>query len=295
MINNDGNDGQRVINNDGNDGQRVINNNGNDGQREGHMKRVYYERPDDQSDNEASNNIDRPNDESNDEGTDPPGTLTDEERQGIKEKLIQYRRSMHHHTFRTERASHHQKFLQSCRDTNRYPMGLTFQKSIIIMRGKNASQISSAIDDILSNTSRAVAQTLINYMYYEALVMEEMMGLESANTQYCNLLKTLPQCMVDPENSFMVDLDAKVNKYSQKLDARRQRKLHNFQQSGIVRGQRPTNRNPRQRFERQKMAHGDAHSQPGVEGSSNQRRSHPRRHRRRNYNRISISYGLFPT
>ena len=60
-------------------------------------------------------------------------------------------------------------------------MGLTFQKNINIMRGKNASQISTAIDDIhvLSDTSRAVVQTQINY--YEALVMEEIMGLESAN------------------------------------------------------------------------------------------------------------------
>ena len=90
----------------------------------------------------------------------------------VKKLMVEYKKAIHRHTFRAQRAAQHHEFLSSCRDYNRFPMGLSFQKNVNIMKGGQGALPHTSIDDIMARATLSVAECLINY--YEVLINEEM-------------------------------------------------------------------------------------------------------------------------
>ena len=65
--------------------------------------------------------------------------------------------------------------------------------------------------------------------YYDSLVHEELGFLEQANTQYASLLHSHPE-LVDKQ--FMEELNAKADRFHQKLGSKRQKKLQALHDPG---------------------------------------------------------------
>ena len=146
----------------------------------------------------------------------------------VKECMIDHKKAIHRHTFRAQRASHHHQFRTSCREYNHFPMGLSFQKNINVMKGSRIRLFNSSIDDILTRATTSVVECLTNY--YESLLLEELGLLERANVDYEPLLREYLECADPPETNFIEERDAKTNRDNQKLEARRQRKLQNLRE-----------------------------------------------------------------